>query len=117
MVRYLQGQEYAPHYDYLDMPEGTHQRLMTLLVYLEPATAGGGTSFPRAFQDRGLRVRPKRGSALLFYSQRPDGNLDELALHGGQPVSSGVKWVCNLWVHSHAGAMRGYVRSRDPSEL
>jgi prolyl 4-hydroxylase len=23
------------------------------------------------------------------------------ALHGGQPVKSGEKWVCNLWVHKY----------------
>lgn len=97
VVRYEQGQEYAPHYDY--SKDGSGDRLATLLIYLE---SGGGTIFPRAFDDRGLMVHPKQGDAVLFYSQLPDGNLDELSLHGGMPVASGTKWVCNLWLHSHS---------------
>lgn len=99
VVRYELGQHYAPHYDFtIDRS----RRLLTLLVYLEPPGAGGGTSFPQAFEGKGLRVTPTRGSAILFYSQHPNGNLDELSLHAGVEVKSGVKWVCNLWVHSHA---------------
>jgi len=105
VVRYKKSQEYSSHYDY----EGSTDlnRLATLLVYLEPADDGGGTSFPRAFGNRGLEVRPKQGDAILFYSQLPDGNLDELSLHAGLPVHSGVKRVCNLWMHSH-GDHRGW---------
>jgi len=36
-------------------------------------------------------VNPKKGDALLFYSQQPNGTLDEMSLHGGCPVLSGVK--------------------------
>jgi len=43
-------------------------------------------------------VKPKRGDALLFYSQLPDGTLDERSLHGGCPVLSGEKWAANVWV-------------------
>uniref|UniRef100_A0A7S4UA26 Fe2OG dioxygenase domain-containing protein n=1 Tax=Alexandrium monilatum TaxID=311494 RepID=A0A7S4UA26_9DINO len=99
VVRYLQRQEYSPHSDY--EPTSGLDRLATLLVYLETAESGGGTSFPRAFADRGIEVRPKQGDAILFYSMLPDGNMDELALHAGMPVVSGMKRVCNLWMHSH----------------
>ena len=33
----------------------------------------------------------RQGSAILFYSQLPDGNIDELALHGGMPVAQGAR--------------------------
>lgn len=95
VVRYLTGQEYAPHYDY----SSNTDRLATLLVYLERPDAEGGTSFPRAFGDRGLVVWPARGSAVLFYSRLADGNLDEQSLHAGMPVRLGTKMVCNLWMH------------------
>ena len=65
--------------------------MLTLLVYLNDDVAdtstdggdsgeggGGGTSFPRAFEGRGVRVRPSKGSAVLFYSLLPDGNADRL---------------------------------------
>lgn len=43
-------------------------------------------------------VPPRRGDAILFYSQRPDGQLDEASLHGACPVLAGTKWAANLWV-------------------
>eukprot|EP00930_Biecheleria_cincta_P025292 TRINITY_DN18021_c0_g1_i2.p1 TRINITY_DN18021_c0_g1~~TRINITY_DN18021_c0_g1_i2.p1 ORF type:complete len:547 (-),score=69.59 TRINITY_DN18021_c0_g1_i2:61-1662(-) len=98
VVRYEQGQQYQVHHDFTQLT----QRLATLLVYLDEPSEGGGTSFPRAFGQVGMKVTPKRGSAILFYSQYPDGNLDEMALHAGMPVQQGVKRVCNLWLHSHA---------------
>merc|ERR1712107_181558 len=75
-------------------------RLATLLIYLDKADQGGGTSFPRASWGRGILARPRPGSAVLFYSKLADGNLDELSAHAGMPVKSGVKRVCNLWMHS-----------------
>jgi len=47
-----------------------------------------------------LTVKPKAGSALVFYSQLQDGALDPTALHGGCPVLSSMdqpKWIGNLW--------------------
>lgn len=43
-------------------------------------------------------VYPKRGDAILFYNQLPDGTLDHRALHGGCPVLQGTKWAANVWV-------------------
>mmetsp|Transcript_29587 Transcript_29587/g.41243 ORF Transcript_29587/g.41243 Transcript_29587/m.41243 type:complete len:94 (+) Transcript_29587:1008-1289(+) len=43
-------------------------------------------------------VEPTRLSAVLFYNQDSNGNLDSKSLHGGCPVISGTKWAANLWV-------------------
>jgi prolyl 4-hydroxylase len=43
-------------------------------------------------------VQPKKGSAIFFYSQHPDGEMDYQSLHGGCPVIVGEKWSANLWV-------------------
>jgi prolyl 4-hydroxylase len=43
-------------------------------------------------------VPPRKGDAILFYSQTPDGTLDPNSLHGACPVLSGTKWGANLWV-------------------
>jgi len=43
-------------------------------------------------------VPPRRGDAILFYSQRPDGLLDTNSLHGACPILNGTKWGANLWV-------------------
>jgi len=97
VVKYSPGQEYTPHHDfgYSGLP---NQRFLTLLIYVKGAEKGGGTSFPKAFGGRGLKLRPPPGSAVLFYSMTPDGNADDLSLHAGMVVNAGVKWVCNLWV-------------------
>mmetsp|Transcript_29826 Transcript_29826/g.45735 ORF Transcript_29826/g.45735 Transcript_29826/m.45735 type:complete len:407 (+) Transcript_29826:68-1288(+) len=43
-------------------------------------------------------VPPKKGDAVLFYSQTPDGHLDPSSLHGAGPVLKGTKWGANVWV-------------------
>eukprot|EP00927_Polykrikos_kofoidii_P051325 TRINITY_DN45115_c0_g1_i1.p1 TRINITY_DN45115_c0_g1~~TRINITY_DN45115_c0_g1_i1.p1 ORF type:complete len:506 (-),score=74.69 TRINITY_DN45115_c0_g1_i1:27-1370(-) len=97
IVRYEEGQEYMPHHDFGD--DGTmEQRFLTLLIYISTPEEGGATSFPKAAGGRGLRVKPPKGSAVLFYSMRPDGNADDLSLHGGEHVIRGEKWACNLWI-------------------
>eukprot|EP00924_Labyrinthula_sp_SR-Ha-C_P013204 maker-scaffold_12-snap-gene-12.7-mRNA-1 protein AED:0.24 eAED:0.24 QI:371/1/1/1/0.66/0.5/4/35/573 len=46
-----------------------------------------------------LKVRPIAGSAVLFYSQGPVGNLEAMSLHGGCPVTGDVvKWSANVWL-------------------
>ena len=45
-----------------------------------------------------LSVRPQKGRAVLFYSQLPNGEPDEMSEHGGCPVLVGEKWAANLWV-------------------
>ena len=45
-----------------------------------------------------LAFRPKKATALLFYSQTGQGVLDDLSLHGACPVIEGTKWGANLWV-------------------
>lgn len=43
-------------------------------------------------------VKPRKGDALLFYSQFSDGSLDPKSLHGGCPVLQGTKWAANVWI-------------------
>lgn len=47
-----------------------------------------------------LAITPRKGRAVLFYSQRPNGQEDKTVLHGGCPVLEGTKWAANLWVWS-----------------
>ena len=62
---------------------------------------GGETSFPRHINAETrdeLKVAPKLGKAVLFYSYLPDGNLDDYSQHAAKPVFQGEKWLINLWV-------------------
>jgi len=56
----------------------------------------GETDFPRL----GLRVRPRRGCALVFFPASEDGLPCPDSLHAALPVPSGEgeKWICTVWV-------------------
>lgn len=48
---------------------------------------------------RRLSVKPKKGKAVLFYSQLPNGQEDKMAIHAACPVMrDSIKWAANLWV-------------------
>jgi len=104
LVRYTEGQEYTAHHDfgYARTSDALQPaRFATLLLYLNEGMVGGETSFPRwvnAQTSDQLKVTPKKGQAVLFYSFLPDGNLDDLSQHAALPVRKGEKWLTNLWV-------------------
>ncbi|KDO19374.1 hypothetical protein SPRG_15464 [Saprolegnia parasitica CBS 223.65] len=45
-----------------------------------------------------LASYPRKTHAVLFYSQKGNGELDPMSEHGGCPVLDGTKWAANLWV-------------------
>lgn len=103
VLRYLPGEEYRPHRDYLppgsrerDHPEAGN-RIRTICVYLNTVDAGGATAFPHA----GLHVAPKPGRAIVFDNLHADGRPDPNSLHAGTPVQAGEKWLATLWIRQH----------------
>jgi prolyl 4-hydroxylase len=92
VLRYVAGQEYRPHFDWLD--QAANQRLWTALVYLNEDYEGGATAFVRT----GLEVRGKTGDVLLFSNAQEDGHGDPLAEHAGRPVTSGTKFLATRWI-------------------
>ena len=100
VLRYLPGQQYRPHRDYL--PTGTLQmdrphagnRVRSICVYLNPVEAGGATEFPVP----GLRIDPLPGRAVIFDNLTPTGGPDPDSLHAGTPVEAGEKWLATLWI-------------------
>jgi prolyl 4-hydroxylase len=104
LVHYGKSQEYTAHHDFgytkIDKPNGG-ARYATLLFYLNDGMKGGETSFPRwanAETFRSLSVTPQSGKAVLFYSQLPDGNMDDFSQHAAEPIKDGEKWLINLWI-------------------
>jgi prolyl 4-hydroxylase len=100
ILRYEVGQEYKPHYDYVD-PEQPGaapflarggQRVASLVMYLNTPEDGGATSFP----DIGLEVAAVKGNAVFFSYDRPHPSTK--TLHGGMPVRAGEKWVATKWL-------------------
>jgi prolyl 4-hydroxylase len=104
VLHYLKGQEFRPHYDFLDpaVPAyageigRTGQRVATLLVYLNEEFEGGETDF----REIGFRFKGRKGDALLFNSVTPDGAIDRRTLHAGLAPTSGEKWLFSQWIRN-----------------
>jgi prolyl 4-hydroxylase len=71
-------------------------RIYTYLIYLNDDYEGGETAFPKL----NIAVKPKKGKCVVFQNTlpQPDGRIPLEALHGGNPVTSGNKWICNKWI-------------------
>ena len=105
---------------------GGSNRFATVFMYLNDPEEGGHTVFPRApgtvpgatapqhaldmFEANTwertvveecytrLAVPPKRGTAALFYSITPDGQIDPSSHHAACPLLGGTKWGANIWI-------------------
>ncbi|KAK7813077.1 probable prolyl 4-hydroxylase 9 [Quercus suber] len=84
-------------------------QVASFLLYLSNVEEGGETMFP--FENNsnkgtgydykkciGLKVKPRQGDGLLFYSVFPNGTIDGTSLHGSCPVIKGEKWVATKWI-------------------
>jgi len=101
VARYEKGQFYRMHYDSADpetsgrrmMQEPGGQRICTVLIYLNEVASGGGTRFNLL----GLQLRPRKGTALIFFPAFVDGTVDTNALHEALPADD-RKYVCQIWI-------------------
>ena len=122
VLRYGPGEKYDAHHDYFDpklyrndantlnlIEYGKKNRFATVFWYLTDVTEGGETVFPREGGRRppgnygdcnvGLKVRPRKGKVIIFYSLDARGVMDEYSLHGACRVGEGnVKWAANKWI-------------------
>ncbi|BFG42003.1 putative prolyl 4-hydroxylase 9 [Prunus yedoensis var. nudiflora] len=114
VLRYEIGQKYDSHYDAFNPSEygqQKSQRFASFLLYLSDVEEGGETMFP--FENGlhmgmsydykkciGLKVMPRQGDGLLFYSVLPNGTIDQTSLHGSCPVIKGEKWVATKWIRN-----------------
>lgn len=48
--------------------------------------------------DRFLKIRPRKGDALVLYNIAPSLVLDNSAWHAGCPVGKGEKWIAQKWM-------------------
>jgi prolyl 4-hydroxylase len=95
VVRYKSGGYYKPHHD--SNPTWKNPRIYTFIMALNDEYEGGETSFPKL----NIKFKLKKGDCLFFHTLDNYEAFTSMALHDGQPVKSGEKWVCNLWVHKY----------------
>ena len=100
ILKYQDGEKYGEHADYIqyqkDRPCGP--RILTLLIYLSDDFSGGGTKF-RFLRD--YTVKPKKGMAILWPNvlNKDPMEEDELFDHEALPVTGGIKYAVNAWIH------------------
>jgi prolyl 4-hydroxylase len=119
VVRYEPNQEYKYHYD-ICHPEQCHKehkasckadydkyksiRYITVIFYLNDNFKGGETEFTKLRK----KIKPKKGTALIFFNCNPSSNTQNDGLcdtiynseHAGTPVKSGEKWIANVWIRT-----------------
>ncbi len=104
ILHYAPGEEFKPHYDFLDSARTGYaadvakngQRVATFLIYLNEEFEGGETAFPKL----DWRFRGKKGDALLFWNLTESGEPDPMTYHAGMPTTSGEKWLFSQWLRS-----------------
>ena len=102
VVSYTKGGFFKPHYDPCDgdknfckrMNGDNGPRLLTVLFYLNDDFEGGETIFPKINKV----VKPQKGKAVIFRNVDNDGVIISQAVHGGEPVKNGEKWIANKWI-------------------
>ena len=136
VLRYTAGQFYDQHYDYFDpqfyqnnedmlmqLVNGTN-RLVTVFWYLSSISDGNGghTIFPLVngaqlgnFHDfkncdvsGALKVQPRKGEVIIFYSLTANQELDRGSLHGACPHhgKDEEKWAANKWIWTQPDSFR-----------
>lgn len=103
VVKYGPDGFYNPHHDSTgdDNPEskeflksGGH-RVATMLIYLNDDFEGGATRFVNLAKD----VKPPKHGSILFYPlDKYNNRCHPKALHAGLPLTSGQKYIANVWV-------------------
>jgi len=102
VLHYAPGQQFFPHYDFLDTAEPGYarqvaefgQRVLTFLIYLNEDFEGGETDFPKLE----CSYKGKTGDALFFWNVLPNGQTYWRMLHAGLPPTRGEKFLFSQWV-------------------
>ena len=98
VLKYKPGGFYKPHQDAFE--NDGNMRMYTFILALNDDYEGGDTIFPNLGKEYKLRA----GDALFFDTLDNYNMMTSKALHGGKPVKSGEKWICNLWVRKYPHA-------------
>ncbi|XP_030370404.1 prolyl 4-hydroxylase subunit alpha-1-like [Scaptodrosophila lebanonensis] len=102
LVHYGIGGHYHLHWDFQNVTteymSENGDRIATVLFFLGDVDQGGATIFPRL----NLTITPEKGSAVLWYNIKNDGEVDTRMFHAACPVIVGSKYVLTKWITERA---------------
>jgi len=131
VLRYTQGQHFAPHTDGFDGPTtacGYYQsgRLVTIFCYLNNVTEGGTTIFTRLNSvgelrnldnGGGLVIQPRQGTAVIHFPATTGFEEDARTEHQGSEAMGHDKWILATWMWKNPRTDARYHESIFPSIL
>lgn len=94
ILHYAPGDEFRPHHDSIE--GAANPRAWTAILYFNEGYEGGETIFP----ELGLRFAGRGGDLLLWRNTDGEGRELPAAVHAGEPVRSGEKWVATRWIRA-----------------
>ena len=71
--------------------------IVTVQIFLNDVIDGGEEVFPLL----GIKVKPVRNSALVYYNLYKNGYTNNYAIHGSCPVMYGDKWIVRHYIYNH----------------
>lgn len=93
ITHYKKGGYYGPHHDRVEARPT--KRVCTLIIALNDDYEGGETNFIYLYKS----FKMKKGDALFFYTADQRDKQSDFAMHEGAEVTSGEKWIANVWIH------------------
>ena len=88
LLNYQSGQEVKPHTDHAIIKRMKQFRVGVAFVYLNEVNAGGSTYF----LELNLRLKPRKGNAVIHFPSDLKGRPDERTLHQGSAAID-EKWL------------------------
>lgn len=103
VLKYNKHGFYKPHQDaHCCGPSKLNEsnpRVLTCIIGLSDSSefSNGETIFPNL----NMSFKLNKGDLLVFNNFDNNGKCTDLSIHGGSPVTSGNKYIANLWIHKH----------------
>jgi prolyl 4-hydroxylase len=106
VVKYDPNGYYNEHHDSccdnnkrcMDFNKQGGNRVITMVIYLNDDFDGGETRFINLDK----KFKPAKYSGIRFYPMNKNGDkCHNLALHAGMPITSGNKYIANIWIREN----------------